>query len=111
MASNTELKFIFFGLIIAGVILESIGDILFKKWTLENKNSLFILGLLLYFIGSLFWLLSLKYEFLSKAGSVFMILNLIVVVLGGVLIFKEDLTDWNKIGILLGIVSIILIET
>jgi multidrug transporter EmrE-like cation transporter len=38
------------------------------------------------------------------------VLNLIAVALVGVLYFKEDLTLINKIGIILGVVSVILIE-
>jgi len=51
-----------------------------------------------------------KYEFLSKSISVFSILNLIVIVLVGMILFKEDLTFQNKVGIGLGIISIMLIE-
>jgi len=36
------------------------------------------------------------------------ILNLIIVALVGVLYFKEDLSNTNKLGILLGVLSIIL---
>lgn len=110
MVSPAALKIIFFGLITIAVLLEVAGDVLFKKWALGNRNTLLILGLLIYFIGTVFWAVSLKYEFLSKAISVFTILNLILVVLVGVIIFKEDVTLINKIGILLGIISVVLIE-
>jgi len=69
-------KYIFLGLIALAVALEIIADILFKKWAIENKNILFIIGLIIYFIGTIFWAVSLKYEFLSKAVSIFTILNL-----------------------------------
>jgi len=110
MASGLTLKFIFFGLIMLGVVLEVTGDIFFKKWALENKNVLLYAGLLIYFVGALFWALSLKYEYLSKAISIFTVLNLIIAVLAGVILFKEDLTLLNKVGIGLGILSVILIE-
>ncbi len=104
------LKFIFFSLIILAVALEVVGDVFFKKWAIDSKTPLLYAGLLIYFIGTIFWAISLKYEFLSKAISIFTILNLIVVVLVGVLYFKEDLSLINKIGIGLGILSVILIE-
>lgn len=97
-------------LIALAVLLEVIGDVFFKKWALENKNQLLILGLIIYFIGTFFWAISLKYEFLSKAISVFTILNLIIIVLVGLIYFKEGLSLINKIGIGLGILSVILIE-
>lgn len=110
MNSEVLFKFLFFVLIALAVLLEVIGDILFKKWSLDNKNILLIAGLLIYFIGTIFWAISLRYEYLSKAISVFTIINLIAIVLVGVLYFKEDLSLINKIGIALGILSVILIE-
>ena len=104
------IKILFFSMIILAVALEVIADIFLKKWSIENKNSLLILGLGIYLIGTIFWAFSLKYEFLSKAVSIFTVLNLILVVLVGVLIFKEDLSTINKIGIALGAISIVLIE-
>ena len=110
MTSEIALKFIFFSLIALAVALEVVGDIFFKKWSIDSKNILLYVGLLIYFIGTIFWAISLKYEFLSKAISIFIVLNLIIVVLVGVLYFKEDLSLINKIGIGLGILSVILIE-
>ncbi len=110
MASEITLKFIFFGLIALAVVLEVVGDVFFKKWSIDNKNTLLYAGLLIYFIGTIFWAISLKYEYLSKAISIFTILNLIIVVFVGVLYFKENLSLINKIGIGLGILSVIFIE-
>ncbi len=109
--SIIEIKTIFIILIAIAVLLEVTGDIFFKKWTIQNKNILLIIGLLIYFIGSVFWAISLKYELLSKAISIFTILNLIIIALVGILIFKENLSLINKLGIALGILSIILIES
>ena len=108
MAFNSRLIFLI--LLFIAVILEVFSDILFKKWSLGSKNSLLIIGLIIYMIGTGFWAVSLKYEFLSKAISVFAVLNLIVLVLVGVVLFKEDLSFINKIGIGLGVLSVILIE-
>lgn len=107
---ESALKLTFFALLLTAVALEVIGDVFFKKWALENKNALLVLGLIIYFIGTIFWAISLKYEFLSKAISVFTILNLIIVVAVGVIMFKENLSLINKIGVGLGILSVILIE-
>jgi len=110
MASEIALKLIFFGLVALAVVLEVAGDIFFKKWSIDSRNILLYAGLLIYFIGSVFWAVSLKYEYLSKAISVFTILNLIIVILVGVLYFQEELSLINKVGIGLGILSVILIE-
>ena len=104
------MKYIFFGLIALAVILEVAGDVFFKKWALEHKSLLLYVGLLIYFVGTIFWAISLKYDYLSKAISVFTILNLVAVVSVGVIYFNEDLSLVNKIGIGLGIISVFLIE-
>ncbi len=97
-------------LILIAVVLEVIADIFLKRRALENKNVLLLIGLLIYFAGTIFWAISLKYDYLSRAISIFTVLNLIALVLVGVIIFKEDLSTMNKLGVLLGVVSIILIE-
>lgn len=110
MSPSIAFKYSFFGLIIIAVTLEIIGDIFFKKWALENHQWLLYLGLLIYFCGTIFWAFCLKQEFLSKAVSIFTVINLIAVVLVGTLYFQEELSLINKIGIGLGILSVILIE-
>ncbi len=110
MNTAATLRFVFFGLILLGVILEVVGDIFFKKWAVEHNALFLYTGLAIYFIGSFFWALSLRFEYLSKAVSIFTVLNLVIAVLAGVLIFKEDLSVVNKVGIGLGILSVILIE-
>lgn len=90
--------------------MEVTADVLFKKWSLGSKNHWLIIGLIIYIIGTTFWAYSLKYGHLSMAISVFAVLNLIILVLVGVFVFKEDLSLTNKIGIILGIIGIVLIE-
>lgn len=91
-------------------IIETVGDILFKFWAIQNKNLFLISGVLLYVIATIIFAFSLRYEALSKAISIFSIMTLILVVLAGFFIFKENVTIIQKIGILLGIISIVLIE-
>lgn len=93
-----------------GVGFEIAGDVFFKKWTVENKPLLIWIGFAIYSVGALFWAFSLKYEMLSKAISIFTILNLVIVALIGVVFFKENISIVAKIGIILGIISIVLIE-
>jgi multidrug transporter EmrE-like cation transporter len=108
--NQTIPKIIFFSLIAAAVAFEVVADILLKKWSLENKNIMLIIGLALYFVGTVFWAVSLKYDLLSKAISIFTVLNLIVIILVGVFMFKENLSLINKIGLALGVLSIIFVE-
>jgi len=108
--SNDLLKGLFFLLIILAVALEALADVLFKKWAIVSHSGLFIAGLVIYIFGTIIWAYSLKYGYLSKAISIFTVLNLVIVSLAGVFLFKEDLTLINKIGIILGIASVILVQ-
>ena len=110
MPTAYTLKLTFWLLVVVAVMFEVVADILFKKWSMGNKNILLAIGLTIYIVGTIFWAVSLKYEYLSKAIAVFTILNLIILVLAGIILFKENLSLVNKIGIILGILSIILIE-
>jgi multidrug transporter EmrE-like cation transporter len=103
-------KILFFVFVGLGALFEIIADILFKKWVAAYHFWLFIVGLFLYMVGTVFWAISLKYEYLSKAVGVYTVLNLLLVALVGMLFFKEDLTVLNKLGLALGVISIILIE-
>ena len=51
MTSEITLKFIFLVLIALAVSLEVVGDILFKKWSLDSRNVFLYVGLLIYFTG------------------------------------------------------------
>ena len=107
---KTKIKILFLSLIFIAVILETIGDVILKKWAIESRNILLLSGLVLYLIGSIFWTISLKYELLSKSISIFIIFNLVTIVLVGIFYFKENLSLINKIGIIIGILSVILME-
>ena len=104
------MKKYFLFIILAAVALEVVADILFKKWSMNGRAILLAAGIGLYIIGTVAWAFSLKFELLSKAISIFTILNLIAVAIAGFVIFKEDLSFTNKIGFVLGIVAIVLIE-
>jgi drug/metabolite transporter (DMT)-like permease len=110
MSFTLSPKWIFFGLIVVAVALEVAADVLFRKWSIENKALLLGAGLILYFIGTLFWAFSLKHETLSKSIVVFTLLNLIAGVAVGLLYFKEELSLFQKAGIGIGFLSVALIE-
>jgi multidrug transporter EmrE-like cation transporter len=110
MPSPTTVKYLFFSLLAASLVFEVVADILLKKWSLNAKTWALVIGLGLYFIGTVFWAFSLRHEVLSKAVSIFTVLNLVLVVLAGVIVFDDHLTTANKIGVALGICSVILLE-
>ncbi len=106
-------KLVFFGLIFLAVVLEGAGDVIWKISSIQSKNlvnGLFILGFVVYMIGGIFWALSLRHGYLSKAITIFTVLNLIIIVLVGVIFFKEDLSWTNRAGVLFGIIAVVLME-
>ncbi|MEI7480104.1 MAG: SMR family transporter [bacterium] len=100
----------FIYLVTAVAFLEVIGDILFKEWSIHNKNYMLVLGILAYTAATLFWAFSLKYQSLSKAMVIFAVLTLIVGILVGVFFYKEELSALNIVGIVIGLTSIIFLE-
>jgi multidrug transporter EmrE-like cation transporter len=103
-------KFVFLGLIAIGTILEVMGDILFKKWALGDKMMVLGVGLVLYFVGTVFWALSLQHGELSRAISIFVIISLIGGLLAGFFLFHETISPIQKVGIGLGVISVLLME-
>jgi multidrug transporter EmrE-like cation transporter len=97
-------------LILIGASLEVFADIFFKIWNDKGGNHLIITGILLYLIGTGCWVASLKYLTFTKSGVIFLLLNIILLSLTGLFFFKDDLSVINKVGILLGIASIIMVE-
>jgi multidrug transporter EmrE-like cation transporter len=59
-------KLIFFVLALLAVIFEIVADVLFKEWSINNKNLILGLGIVLYAIGTVFWAYSLKHEIYQK---------------------------------------------
>jgi multidrug transporter EmrE-like cation transporter len=104
------MKNYFLLLILSATAFEIIGDVFFKHWAQVDKNIFLWIGFVLYATGILFWAASLKYDLLSKAISVLTVLNLIIVVLVGALFFKERLSWIAILGIVLGIISVILLQ-
>ena len=104
------MNWVFVVLLAFAVGLEIIADFFFKSWANQNKFSLIALGLALYFIGTIFWAYSLKFESLSKAILFFTVINLIVISLMGMILFHEKLNAWNQLGLGVGVASVILME-
>lgn len=97
-------------LVFIGAVIEVFADIAFKWWNDRNEIHLIIVGVILYLTGTAFWVASLRYESFTKSGTVFLLLNIILLTMAGLLLFKDNISDINRLGIILGIISIIMIE-
>lgn len=96
-----------------GVILTA-GDVIFKHWVEKGGTMysvLYIVGILLYLVGSMFLVASYKYNMnIVEAGVIQGLFNTIILVFFTYFYFKEPLSLSQIVGILLGVVSIYLIS-
>lgn len=96
-------------LLIGGVIL-TIGDIFMKKWVNTNSYVFYIVGLAIYLIGLNFLAQSFKFKNIAVASVIFVIFNVVTLSIVSWLYFKETLSMMQIIGIIIGIMSIVILE-
>ncbi len=100
-------------LFIGGLVLTA-GDILFKFWVEKSGtyfSNLYVIGILLYLIGSMFLVQSYKYDInIVAAGIIQVLFNTIILVVVSYFYFHESLTTLQVVGVILGIISIYLIK-
>jgi drug/metabolite transporter (DMT)-like permease len=108
---TTSLFIIFCGAFIISILF-LIGKILIQKEKLESKNVLWGLALGILNFGNILFYLKAHKALSENPSTVFAGMNMGVIILGslaGILLFKEKMTKWNYLGILLAIISIIFI--
>jgi multidrug transporter EmrE-like cation transporter len=66
--------------------------------------------LALYMVGSICWGLSLQFQGVSRGIIAFAVLNVLMVAVAGIWLFGEHLSTINRIGVLLGVFSLVLVE-
>lgn len=99
-----------YALLAAAVALEVAGDLLFRKWGIENRWPVFAASLVIYNLGAVAWGFSLRHIQVSTGIVLIGVLNVVLVVLGGVVLFHERLSTGQFFGVLLGIGSLILLS-
>jgi len=63
---------LFFG----GIIL-TIGDIIIKKWTINNDYFLFSIGIFVYMVAMVFLAYSFKFKNIAVASTIFVVFNVV----------------------------------
>jgi multidrug transporter EmrE-like cation transporter len=83
------------------------GDLFAKYWSL-NRRPLFLgLALLGYFIGSFFYIPSLLKEGLVVTSIIWTLVATLGFILIGLIVFKEQLSFWQGVGVALGALALI----
>jgi multidrug transporter EmrE-like cation transporter len=103
-------KFMLYALLLIAVLLEVTGDLLFRKWGIDNRWPVFVLAIVVYNIGAVAWGYSLQFMQVSTGIIVLGVLNVVLVVIGGVVFFREQLSTLQVIGVVLGLASLILLS-
>lgn len=97
-------------LMLLGASLEVVGDVAFKKWGQSSKTWFAWAGMLSYSAGSIAWMYALKNRDLGRTVVVFMMVNALLAVFLGVLLFDEKLTMGHKIGLVFALTALYLLE-
>jgi len=89
------------------VSFEAIADIVAKYFSLTNKMWIGLGALGLYIIANVFWLFALKNGAQLTTGAIlFSLLSQLFAVGIGFFMFKEQVTNLQWIGIVLGIIAV-----
>lgn len=97
-------------LLAIGAFIDTIGDIIMKKWVVDKNIWIFVLGMITYLIGLGFLAYSYNYKNIAVASVIFVILNIIMLSIASWFYFNETLSTLQITGIIVGIIAIIILE-
>ena len=97
-------------LLAIGAFIDTIGDIIMKKWVISHNIWLFVFGMFTYLVGLGFLAYSYNYKNIAVASVIFVILNIVMLSIASWFYFGESLSRLQIIGIVVGITSIIILE-
>jgi multidrug transporter EmrE-like cation transporter len=99
------------GIIIALSTIVVVSDILLMYSTKAQKNQwLLIIVAIIYLSEIPFWFLVMKVQNLSSLAVVYSVIVMFGLIIGGVLLFKDEVTAYKMVGFALGIIAVILME-
>lgn len=97
------------------VLLASIGvlgDYFIKLSGSEMRHinyTYFLIGMIIYALTAFGWFYAMRHVKLSTLGIFYSITTVVLLVFVGVVLFKENLSIYEIIGVILGIISIIIL--
>jgi len=95
--------------LIGGLSL-TIGDLIAGKWV-ENMSKLFYIFIIIfYMIGLNFLVISYEFKDIAAASIILEIFNVITLTLVGIYFLKENITKTELVGIIVGVLSVIILE-
>lgn len=97
-------------LLAIGAFIDTIGDIIMKKWVVDKNVWVFVMGMLTYLIGLGFLAYSYNYKNIAVASVIFVIINIVMLSVVSWFYFNETLSPLQIIGIIVGVIAIIILE-
>jgi len=97
-------------LVLIGGLILTIGDVFMKQWSLNNNWSTFILGMFIWVIGLICLAFSFKSKNIAVPSLIFSLSNVVFLTLLSWLYYKEPLTTYQILGMILGTSAIIFLE-
>ena len=91
--------------------LYTVGDIALKKWVQHPSPWPYLLALFMYVLGMNFLAFSYLYRNIAAATSVCVIINVVLLTAVSWAYFKEPLTVRQMIGVGLGVLAVVILET
>ena len=102
-----------FKILLLGGLVLTIGDLIFKSWIQSGMGFcwLYVIGTLVYLIGTLLLVESYKYNVnIGVAGVMEVLFNTLILIIFSFFYFHEPLTARQLSGIALGLLSLYLIK-
>lgn len=96
-------------LFIGGIVL-TIGDIIMKNWVITNKYFYFGLGIIIYIIANCILAYCFKFKNIAVASMILVIFNIVTLSIISIVCFKEKLTIVQITGMILGLISVLVLE-
>lgn len=92
------------------IIFEGVADIFAKEWSEKRTHILWIGSLASYMFANVFWLFALKNGAgLTKGAIIFSVFSAVLAVFIGLVLYHEQITKIQLLGVVLGLVAITLI--
>jgi len=90
-------------------IVETYAQYNLKEYSLNNKLSYIVLGLLFYVVSAIMFMSLLSYEKVGIVNLIWNIMSTLLVFIMGYLVFNESLNSYELVGAVMAIVGLILL--
>lgn len=93
------------------IVFEGVADILSKEWAVRGKFTWWLLAIGGYVVANTFWLFAIRNgSGLTRGAIIFSVGSAILAVAIGLLLYREEISRMQALGVVLGLVAVALIS-